>query len=193
MKNLIFLIFLLSSVITAQQNSGHELSGRLKIQVGAQVLSPENVLIELEGEDKSTTTDSQGNYCFENLENKKSDLKVFGYTYQPKSFSVNINSTSVENFDLKLKADCLVNGEIAKTDLKNSQPRLLLIGGMIPTIKSGQAEFEKKYDIVYSDFGCMQDPYECVKQYNEVVFTYLDKTYGKGWRKEVRDDVIGFK
>ena len=179
--------------MSAQQSSGHELSGKLKLQIGNKILSPENVMVALAGENTSTLTDSEGNYCFENLESKEYELKVFGYTYQPKSYSVEIKSKSIENFDLKCKPDCLVNGEIAKKDIENNQPRLLLIGGITPSIKSGQAAFEKKYKVTYSDFGCLQDPFECVNQYNQTVFTYLDDKFGNNWRKLVRDDVIGFK
>lgn len=193
MKQLFYLIIILSNLVSAQKYPGYELSGRLEVKIGSEIITPENVLIELEGESQSVQTDADGNYCFENLKNGQHQLKIFGYTFQPQRFKVNIDGESQENFNLKINADCLADGEIAKKDIKEGKPRLLIRGGIAPIIQSGQQDFEKKYKISYSDFGCMQDPSECTKKYNEVIFEYLDNTYGNSWRKEVRDDVIGLK
>ena len=193
MKKIIFLFLLLANIVLGQQKSDFEISGKLKIQIGTEILAPENVVIELFGEGKITTTDSQGRFKFKNLKSKEYNLRVLGYNFEPKNFSKTLINESIENFDLFIITDCQFNGEIAKKDIKRGKPRLLLIGGIAPVIQSGQEKFENKYKIEYSDFGCIPDPYECVVQYNKIIFKYLDNKYGEKWRKDVRKDVIGFE
>lgn len=54
--------------------------------------------------------------------------------------------------------------------------------------------FENKYKISFNDFGCVAgDIQECLIAYNKTIFEYLDKTYGRKWRREIRMDAIGLK
>ena len=55
----------------------------------------------------------------------------------------------------------------------------------------GNKTFEDKYNIKFYEQGCIGS--NCAKEYNEIIFDYLFKKYGKKWTKQIRKDVIGFK
>lgn len=82
---------------------------------------------------------------------------------------------------------------MAELDIQNENPFLLLMGGIAPTIIATDPQFEKKYDIYFYEFGCTEPENEIIIAYNRIIFEHLNKTHGKKWIKEVRDDVIGFK
>jgi hypothetical protein len=103
-----------------------------------------------------------------------------------------IQDRSVEDFTILLNV-CEVDAQQAKQDILNGKPRLLLIGGIAPIYYKGQEVFERKYKVSYNEYGCTPPDEKCVKAYNKVIFAYLDKQYGRKWRKAVRKDVIGYK
>lgn len=88
---------------------------------------------------------------------------------------------------------CEKAGELAKEDIKNKKINLFLVGGIAPVVYTTDKEFEEKYKIVYVDYGCISPKLNCLINYNETVFNYLNQEYGKKWRKEIRKDVIGLK
>ena len=75
-------------------------------------------------------------------------------------------------------------------DIKAKKIQLVLKSGIAPKRYDNQDAFCKKYSIEYIELGCMGDSKECLKQYNQVMATYLDKKFGKKWRKEVRIDIL---
>jgi hypothetical protein len=83
--------------------------------------------------------------------------------------------------------------ELARVDIQNGMAFLLLAGGIAPTIIDTDPEFERKYKVYFYEFGCTGPDYELIIAYNQVVFEYLNKQYGKKWQKEVRNDVVGLK
>ena len=83
--------------------------------------------------------------------------------------------------------------KMARLDIQNGIPFLLLMGGIAPTIIATDPQFEKKYEIYFYEFGCTGPENEILVAYNKIIFEHLNKTHGKDWIKEVRDDVIGFK
>ena len=88
MKKIIFLCLLLSNIVFGQQKSDFEINGKLKIQIGTEIIAPENVLIELFEEGKTATTDNKGRFKFKNLKSKEYNLRVLGYNFEPKSISL---------------------------------------------------------------------------------------------------------
>ncbi|WP_221417950.1 hypothetical protein, partial [Fulvivirga kasyanovii] len=83
--------------------------------------------------------------------------------------------------------------ELAKLDIQNGIPFLLLKGGIAPTVIGTDPEFEKKYEIYFYEYGCTGPEHEIIIAYNEMIFDFLTMKYGKEWLKEVRKDVIGLK
>lgn len=79
----------------------------------------------------------------------------------------------------------------ANADIKNGKLKFLIQGGIAATRVKGQELFEQKYGVVYYDFGCVGPSAIRIEDYNKVVASFMDKKYGKGWRKEVRKDVQG--
>ncbi|AEA45830.1 hypothetical protein [Fluviicola taffensis] len=98
------------------------------------------------------------------------------------------NLTTI-NFD----SGCNANG--AKKDLKNEKTIIWFSGGFVGCDFNSKAdqEFQNKYHVQFISPGCCRFGDEDPEAYNEVVFEYLDKKYGKGWRDELRIDAIGFK
>lgn len=83
--------------------------------------------------------------------------------------------------------------KLAKTDLDNGILVLFLQSGIAPVTYITDEIFENKYKVYYYEFGCTSPEHSLVKTYNNQVFIFLDKKFGKGWRKKIRKDIIGFK
>jgi len=79
----------------------------------------------------------------------------------------------------------------ANADIKKGKPKFLIQGGIVSTRIKGQELFEQKYGVVYQDLGCVGPSAIRIEDYNKVVVSFMDKKYGKAWRKEVRKDVLG--
>lgn len=91
-------------------------------------------------------------------------------------------------------ANCENIEKWAKSDISNKTLFLFLHSGIAPVKYTTDEAFEIKYGIYFQDFGdIMSADEKCVIKYNSIVFDYLTKKYGKGWVKEIRKDVIGFK
>ncbi|MBT2560631.1 hypothetical protein J7E50_07270 [Pedobacter sp. ISL-68] len=81
--------------------------------------------------------------------------------------------------------------KLANDDLKNGRVKFLIQGGFAPVYYKGQEIFEKKYNISYYEFGCVMPSDISIKHYNKVVAAFMDRKFGKDWRKEVRKDIQG--
>ena len=82
---------------------------------------------------------------------------------------------------------------LAKLDIENQIPLLLLQGGINQEITPSDQKFEKKFNVYFFDYGCSA-PSETVESiYNQIIFDFLYSKYGKIWMKEIRKDVPGFK
>ena len=83
--------------------------------------------------------------------------------------------------------------ELAKTDIEKGIPFLLIQSGIAPVVYTTDSVFENRFKAYYYEQGCTGPDSELMKAYNIEVFTFLDKEYGKQWRKSIRQDVIRFK
>lgn len=194
MRKLTFIIILfINSIYSQNKSDGLSISGNIKVLFGFENIIPENLLIELNPNNKFSTIDSLGNYKFENLSSGIYELEINNFNLNSEKYKVEIVSESITDFNIVVFANCKVNKEVAEIDIKKNKSKLLLIGSITPIIYSNQNKFEKKYSIEYYDFGCTPPSEECVIQYNKTIFADLDKKYGRKWRKEVRKDVIGLK
>jgi len=102
------------------------------------------------------------------------------------------NSTAVKMTFVNPET-CEEINEWIKADFNNKNVYLFLQGGIAPVAYTTDKEFENKYGIYFYDFGCVPPSERCVIEYNSRVFDYLTKEYGKKWKREIRNDVIGFK
>ena len=68
--------------------------------------------------------------------------------------------------------------------LKKNTPKVVIVGGIVRAIKPGDTKFAKKYKIQFIDTGC-------IVEFNKVTFAFLDRKYGKKWRKQIRKDLLG--
>jgi hypothetical protein len=187
-----FLVFLCTITASAQQNEVPlRISGSVKVLVGIEVIIPEQATLILSPSGSVAISDSLGHYNFDGLNPGQYNLKVHGFGYNPLDTLVKLENKSVVGLDLLIVAECGVNEEIAIRDIKKGNPRLLLVGSIAPVVYPDQHLFEKKYKVHYHDYGDIAPASECIVQYNKRIFTYLDKKYGRKWRKEVRKDVIG--
>lgn len=86
------------------------------------------------------------------------------------------------------------NAQKAIKDIKSGLIEIILPGGLVAASElPGDAAFEKKYGVSFFSQGCVRFPGDNASAYNEEVFKYLDKKYGKIWRDEIRTDAVGFK
>ena len=146
---------------------------------------------------KGCQSDSLGNFTIPNLPNGRQTLRFSAAGFNNKDTTILISNSDIKNFKLTVYTDCSsfphFSEATAQKDIADRKPRLLLFGSIAPVYYVGQDKFEKKYKVYYYDFGCTPDYDECMLAYNRIVFAYLDKMFGDKWRKEVRQDVIGFE
>ena len=83
--------------------------------------------------------------------------------------------------------------EKAEAFVAKKQPRLVVIGGIKPAITAADKRFEKKYKMKFIDTGCAVDEETCIADFNKIAAHYLDKKYGKAWRKHIRKDIAGIE
>ena len=88
---------------------------------------------------------------------------------------------------------CSFGSAKAQKDIKAGKPMLLLSGGIAPVFSPKEDDFEKRYTVKYHDFGDTPQSVKCSTAYNEVVIAFLDKKFGKSWRRDARADIIGLK
>ena len=155
-------------------------------------MASENASIVILPSIRIVSTDNFGNYRFENLKKGAYKIMVIDYNSEPKKFDLEIISEDIRNFDLVIDAKCKVSAKIAELDIENNKPRLLVFGGIAPYTTHEDGKFGNKYGIMFQVFGDTAPPMDCLEQYNNRIFQYLDKKFGGEWRKEVRKDVVGF-
>jgi hypothetical protein len=143
---------------------------------------------------KGYKCDSLGNFTIYDLSLGQHKLSFSAFGYDNKDTVVSISGKDITNLKWTINTDCRkYSREKALKDIQSKKPTILLQGGA-PVVYTADKTFESKYKISFNDFGCVAaDRQECLSVYNKTVFDYLDKTYGKKWRKEIRKDAIGLR
>ncbi|MHA6249116.1 FEKKY domain-containing protein [Pontibacter sp. CAU 1760] len=189
---LLLLIPLLPLAALAQgQTDLYSISGKVNLLIGLDIVPAQEALVTVKNTGQATNTDSLGNFKLENIAPGKHHLQIIGFSVPVIDTTVTITNAPVTGINLLARTNCVVNQDVAYRDIKYQRPRLLLVGGIAPVVYANQQKFEQRYDVAYHDFGCVAPNEKCIALYNKVVFEYLDKRYGRKWRKEVRKDVIG--
>ena len=81
-----------------------------------------------------------------------------------------------------------------KIEIKSNTKIIYILGGIASVITKEDLVFAKKYNIYFHDFGCIAPTnFEEYETKNELVFEYLNKTYGSQWQKEIKPSVLGFE
>ncbi len=110
-----------------------------------------------------------------------------------KNNNLDFSATEINKYS---KSDSLCSGLFSKqkalTDIKSGKARLLVQGGIATVYYPTDKSFRETYKIGYEPFGCVAPAtINCLEEYNQVVFEYLQSTYGDKWKNDVRKDVIG--
>lgn len=170
--------------------SGYSISGKVFSKINKQPLP--NIIIRLKVTPLfGVITDSTGSFNIPNLNAGQYSLEINEFGYDIQDTTLVITNNSLLNVSIWLDADCEYDKERALQDIEQGNVKLLLIGSIVPVRYSTDKKFERKYNLAFYDFGCTPPARECVIEYNNTIFKYLDQKYQNKWRKEVRKDVIG--
>lgn len=151
------------------------------------VVPIQDAVIEID--DQVKFTNESGEFSIK-LESEEIQIKIHHLGFSKIDTILKKNELNSRT-ELIIIADCWVNKELAISDIANNEIKLLLVGGIASVFVLGQESAEESFNFRYDDFGCVAPPDECIKEYNFMMFKYLDNMYGKSWRKIVRKDVIG--
>ncbi len=144
-----------------------------------------------------TNSNVVGEFKLQDIPNGKYRIRITNLDYRTLDTFLIISNNQVPlNFTLAIdtlrkeyEQNFGYSKEDALADIKNKKMALIIPGGYVSRqIYPRDTLFEKKYEIKYESMGCVQFD---VKEYNSTIIKQLDKTYGRTWRKEVRNDVIG--
>ena len=116
-----------------------------------------------------------------NMLNKITKIMIPGIILVMMSMQLNAQKDSCIKF----------NREKALQEIKDKSPKIVIVGGIIRAARPGDNKFAKRYRIQFVDTGCVIEDTDCIAAYNKATFEYLDKKYGKKWRKQVRQDLMG--
>ena len=97
-------------------------------------------------------------------------------------------------FCLTLQAQEKRQNDTIKIEINSNTKTIYVLGGIASVITKEDLAFAKKYNIQFHDFGCIAPTnFKEFETKNELVFEYLNKTYGKQWQKEIKQSVMGFE
>lgn len=145
---------------------------------------------------KGYRSDSLGRFIIHGLTGGQHKLTFSALGYPTTDTTLMLDNGDITNFVWAINTVCngQYNRRAALNDIKQGKANLLVPGGFAPVIYTTDKDFKAKYKIGYYVFGCIApDMDECLTIYNQTIIEYLDRTFGKTWRKDVRKDVIGLK
>ena len=192
--SILLLIILISSIGFSQKNKSDTItiSGIILSEVDGKPM--ENVYINYTSKHKYSITDKNGKFEYrylskENESKENIEISAIGY----ETFDTIIDLSQNEKIDIfiVLEARFGLNRQKALDDLKQGKVNILLSGGIAPVIYKGDKKFAEKYKVDFIEYGCEAVSERSLIEYNKTIFEYLDKKFGKKWREEIRDDVLG--
>ena len=187
-----YCLTLLSTLTFAQATDTFKISGTL-ISANSGAPIPDGTIMITRT--KGYKCDSLGHFTIYSLSLGQHKLSFSAFGYDNKDTVVNISNKDITNFTWTIYTDCWkYSRQMALKDIQSKTPTILLQGGIAPVVYITDKSFESKYQISFNDFGCVAgDRQECLIAYNKTIFEYMDKTYGKKWRREIRKDAIGLR
>ena len=102
--------------------------------------------------------------------------------------AISVAGADTLTMTIVMTVHCKFDSMRAMRDISHKRPHILLQGGLAPQARTPSDSIgEKRFGFTYLEFGDMvQDPSECLAQYNRVVFRSLDARFGTQWRDSVR-------
>ncbi|WP_405207102.1 carboxypeptidase-like regulatory domain-containing protein [Aquimarina sp. LLG6339-5] len=191
---ILFLFITLFSIAQSEKENTIEISGIVYSSVNNKPLS--DVIVSFDSRSRGASTNENGEFKYVyNLRSGDSIEKIetIAMGYKPLDTIINVNSGKNINLNIILKPHLGINRQQALDHIEIGKINLLLSGGIAPVVYQSDEKFSKKYNLNFVEFGCEAVAEESLYEYNKTVFEYLDKKYGKKWRKEIRKDIIGLK
>lgn len=97
-------------------------------------------------------------------------------------------------FSFALHAQEKKQNDTIKIEINSNTKTIYILGGIASVITKEDLAFAKKYNVQFHDFGCIAPTnFKEYETKNELVFEYLNKTYGNQWQKEIKPSVMGFE
>ena len=100
--------------------------------------------------------------------------------------SITVFSKAPSHSKLIFLSNCELAKIVAAQDIERKEVYIFLVGGFAPKEFSTDKNFEKKFNVSFFEYGCVVS--DCISVYNQAIFQYLDHTFGKKWRNEIRKD-----
>lgn len=190
----LLILILLAGSINAQTRFV-TIEGYLKTKIGNKEYPLENALITLLHHNRISQTNKKGFFSFKHISSEvyRFDIPEIFPQKVDTAIVVSHSSPKTIKIDLVIENVCKASRDSALKDIEEGKVKLLLQSGIAPVAYTTDSAFQKKYNLSYYDYGCIGEQRTCMQQYNRTIFTYLDETYGRKWRKEARKDVIGLK
>ena len=97
-------------------------------------------------------------------------------------------------FCFTLQAQEKKQNDTIKIEINSTTKTIYVLGGIASVITKEDLAFAKKYNVHFHDFGCIAPTnFEEYEAKNELIFDFLNKTYGMQWQKEIKPSVLGFE
>jgi len=195
MKKLILTILLLNSIIGFSQNEESNeivIKGIVLSEVNGKPL--ENVYVNYKSRYRYSATDKKGRFDYRYNIREKDSLETIELTalgYENIDTIIQVHKPKEYSLEFTMKPRFGLNREKALKDIKNGEINILESSGIAPVIYKSDSKFAEKYNVKFIEYGCEPIATESLYEYNRTVFEYLDKKYGKKWRKEIRKNIIG--
>ena len=202
MLKILFFIFIVHITCVGQQT--FSISGQVICAIS---LRPHTYPIRVRINNRTKMVNSKGAFKIKNLESGNHNIKIESSNETLDSFyvmydsTVLIQKTSLKKLKIMVPCShcvCLgIDREGALTDIRKAYPKLLFVSGINgPDFSRPQFRlFLNKYGVYVDmyDFGCLPVEVECIDAYTTLVFAYLDKRFGKKWRKYAPKGTINLK
>tara|TARA_R110000823_G_scaffold291786_1_gene410185 strand:- start:878 stop:1465 length:588 start_codon:yes stop_codon:yes gene_type:complete len=195
MKKLILTIIFLNSIIGFSQEENEVLiKGIVLSEVNGKPL--ENVYVSYKSRYRFSTTIENGNFNYAYAIRETDSLETIELTalgYENLDTIIRVDKPKEYVFEFVMKPRFGLNREKALEDIKNGEVNILESSGIAPVLYKSDSKFAKKYNVNFVEYGCEGVALESLYEYNRTVFEYLDKKYGKEWRKKIRNDIVGLE
>tara|TARA_R110002020_G_C15948382_1_gene745372 strand:- start:57 stop:656 length:600 start_codon:yes stop_codon:yes gene_type:complete len=191
-KLILTILFLNSIVGFSQEKSEVLIKGIVLSEVNGKPL--ENAYISYKSRYRYSMTNEKGEFEYRYKIRESDSLETIELTalgYENLDTIIRVDKPKEYVFEFVIKPRFGLNREKALADIKNGEINILESSGIAPVFYKSDSKFAKKYNVNFVEYGCEGIAEESLYEYNKTVFEYLDKKYGKKWRKKIRKDIVG--